>query len=140
MELLHNTEVDRAIEEPAQRIDSQDEELWGYGVTLAQLTAVPDRGSGGSVQENLGAGDDRSRAIQSRKRLPKPWHRSTSNKNGHETESKARAKSRFRSTRGAPSWCKQTRGLAHQDEIVVKALPGDERVLDVPDQVVELGR
>ena len=138
MELLHDPELDRAMEEPAQRIDSKDEELRGNWITLAQSAAVPNHGSWVAVEENLRAGRRQEKGNPTKKAVAKAMasqHLEQERpRDGVKSPRQVKLQERARGTK----LVQKPHGLTHEDEVVMKTSPGDERILDVADKVVEL--
>ena len=127
------------MEEPAQCIDSKDEELRGNWITLAQSAEVPNRGSRVAVEENLGAGRRQEKGDPTKEAVSKAMasHHLEQERprDGVESPRQVKLQKHARGTK----LMQKPRGLTHKDEVVVKTSPGDERVLDVADKIVELG-
>ena len=82
--------------------------------------------------------DDGRRAIQSRKRLPKLASQHLKQErppDGVESPRQVKLQKHAKGTK----LMQKPRGLTHKDEVVVKTSPGDERILDVANKIVELG-
>ena len=52
MQLGHNVEVDRALDEPSQCVDGEHEQLWGQRVALADAAFAPEVLSRNAIKED----------------------------------------------------------------------------------------
>ena len=140
VELLHGSELDRAMKEPAQRIDGKDEELRGNWITLAQSAAVPNCGSWVAVEENLRAGRRQEKGNPTKKAVAKAMasqHLEQERpRDGVKSPRQVKLQERARGTK----LVQKPHGLTHQDEVVMKASARDEGILDFADEAIELGR
>lgn len=55
MELLEDAKRGGPLDQAAEDVDGEDEELGGHWVSLPEATAVPDRGARLTVEQHLGA-------------------------------------------------------------------------------------